>query len=87
MWDDDEPRKRSLGIREKKILYERAGHKCQACHKEIDFFEMQVRHKKTHAKGVNATLSNTVCICYKCNNLMGTDSWLSIDAVNTGGHY
>jgi hypothetical protein len=75
MWEDD-TRRRSLGIREKKILYERAGHKCEACQKEIDFLEMQVGHKKAHAKGGNATLKNTVCICYKCNNLMGTDSWV-----------
>ena len=71
----DESRKRSLGTREKKILYERAGGKCEICEKEISFLEMQVGHKKAHSKGGNATLKNTACICYKCNNLMGTDNW------------
>jgi hypothetical protein len=36
---------------------------------------MQVGHKKAASKGGNATLKNTVALCYKCNNLMGTDSW------------
>jgi hypothetical protein len=76
VWEDDN-RKRSLGIREKKILYERANHKCESCRKEISFLEMQVGHKKAHSKGGIATLSNTVCICYMCNNLMGTDNWNS----------
>ncbi len=75
MWEDDEPVRRTLGIREKKILYERADHKCEHCEKPIDFLEMQVGHKTAASKGGNATLSNTVCLCYKCNNLMGTDNW------------
>jgi hypothetical protein len=75
LWADDEPTRRTLGIREKKILYERAGHKCEFCQKSIDFLEMQVGHKTAASKGGNATLKNCVSLCYKCNNLMGTDSW------------
>jgi hypothetical protein len=75
LWEEDEPTRRTLGIRDKKILYERAGHKCEHCEKPLDFLEMQVGHKTAASKGGNATLRNTVCLCYKCNNLMGTDSW------------
>jgi len=76
MWED-KPVRRTLGIREKQILWERAGHKCQACEKEITFPEMQVGHKTAASKGGNATLRNCVCLCYKCNKLQGTDSWKS----------
>jgi len=74
MWDDESV-KRTLGIRDKKILWERAGHKCEACGKELDFTEMQVGHKTAASKGGRATLRNCVCLCYRCNNLQGTDSW------------
>ena len=75
MWDDERSSKRSLGIRDKKILYERAKHKCECCGNEIEFAEMQVGHKIAYVKGGSATLRNSVCLCYKCNNLQGTDSW------------
>jgi uncharacterized protein YneF (UPF0154 family) len=74
MWDD-EPVRRTLGIRDKQILWERARHKCQACGKELDFTEMQVGHKIAASKGGSASLRNSVCLCYKCNKLQGTDSW------------
>jgi hypothetical protein len=74
LWGE-KPKKRTLGIREKQILWERAGHKCEACGKEITFPEMQVGHKIAAAKGGNATLRNCVSLCYKCNKLQGTDSW------------
>ncbi len=37
--DDDKDRKRTLGVRDKKILYRKAKGKCQnpACNKKIDF--------------------------------------------------
>jgi hypothetical protein len=49
--DDDKDRKRTLGIRGKKILYRKAKGKCQnpACNKKIDFDEMQVGHKIAHS--------------------------------------
>lgn len=67
--------KRTLGIRDKQILYERAGKKCEACGKKIEFSEMQAGHKKAASKGGKATISNSVCLCYRCNKLQGTDSW------------
>lgn len=73
MWE--ESTKRTLGIRDKQILYERAKHQCEACGKTIDFTEMQVGHKIAASKGGHATLRNTVCLCYRCNKLQGTDSW------------
>ena len=74
-WSEEKPTKRTLGIRDKQILLERAGYKCEACGKEIRFSEMQVGHKTAASKGGNATLENCVCLCYKCNKLQGTDSW------------
>ena len=74
MWEE-KPQKRTLGTREKQILLERAGYRCEACGKEIRFSEMQVGHKTAHSKGGKATLRNCVCLCYKCNKLQGTDSW------------
>ena len=74
-WDDEKKEKRSLGIRDKKILYERANHKCECCEKKIEFSEMVVGHKRAYSKGGATSLKNTVCLCYKCNNLQGTDSW------------
>ena len=76
-WDDNKPIKRTLGIRDKQILYERSQHKCEnpACGKEIEFSEMQVGHKKAYSKGGNTTLKNSVALCWRCNKLQGTDNW------------
>ena len=71
----DEPTKRTLGVRDKQILWERVNHKCEACGKQIDFTEMQVGHKTAYSKGGSTTLRNSACLCYKCNKLQGTDSW------------
>ena len=68
-------KKRTLGSREKQILYDRAKHRCEATGHKIDFSEMQVGHKNPHSKGGSATLRNSVCLCYKHNKLQGTDSW------------
>jgi hypothetical protein len=82
MWGFDEERdpKRTLGIRDKQILWERANHKCEnpKCkyHKiEISFVEMMPGHKKAWANGGRTTLANSVCLCFKCNKLQGKDSW------------
>src|SRR2546428_871403 len=77
LWDDDKPAKRTLGIRDKQILYERSQHKCEnpACGKNIEFSEMQVGHKKAHSKGGGTTLKNSVTLCWRCNKLQGTDNW------------
>jgi len=68
-------KKRTLGIRDKQILYHRAKGKCEACGKKIDFSEMHAGHKNAASKGGSATLRNSVCICARCNKLQGTDSW------------
>ena len=69
--------KRSLSIRDKQILYRNAKGRCEnpACRKKIDFDEMQVGHKTAWSKGGKTTLKNSVCLCYRCNKLQGTDSW------------
>jgi hypothetical protein len=79
MWwgDDDNDSRRTLGIRDKQILYRNAKGKCQnpACGRKIEFDEMQVGHKTAWSKGGRTTLKNLVCLCYRCNKLQGTDSW------------
>jgi hypothetical protein len=75
LWDDDTPTKRTLGIRDKQILFLNADKKCQNCGKTLEFHEMQVGHKKAASKGGKANLKNCVCLCYPCNKLQGTDNW------------
>jgi 5-methylcytosine-specific restriction endonuclease McrA len=71
----EEAKKRTLGIRDKQILYHRAKGKCEACNKKIGFDEMHSGHKTAASKGGSATLRNSVCLCMRCNKLQGTDSW------------
>ena len=77
LFDDEHDSKRTLGIRDKQILYRNANKKCQnpVCGKEIDFDEMQVGHKNAWSKGGRTSLKKSVCLCYRCNKLQGTDSW------------
>jgi len=75
LWDEG-PARRTLGIRDRQILYDEiAKGKCQNCGGEIKFSEMQVGHKTAYAKGGRTTLKNSVALCYRCNKLQGTDSW------------
>jgi len=71
-----EPR-RSLGIRDKQILYRNANGRCDnpKCGKKIEFDEMQVGHRTAWSRGGSTTLRNSVCLCYRCNKLQGTDGW------------
>src|SRR3989442_5018638 len=71
----DDPQRRTLGIRNKQIVWERADRKCESCMKEITFTELQVGHKMAYSKGGSTTMKNAVCLCYACNKLQGTDSW------------
>ena len=66
---------RTIGIRDKQILYRRAKGRCEACGRKIEFDEMHSGHKNAASKGGSATLRNSVCICARCNKLQGTDSW------------
>ena len=68
-------RKRTLGIRDKQILYHKVKGKCEGCGRKIDFSEMHSAHKKAHSKGGAATLANSVCLCARCNKLQGTDTF------------
>src|SRR5439155_21852555 len=77
LWDDEKSVKRTLGIGDTEIIYERSHHKCEnpACGKLIEFSEMQVGHKTAYSKGGGTTLKNSVALCYRCNKLQGTDNW------------
>jgi len=74
---DDTDSKRTLGIRDRQILYRNAKGRCEnpACGKKIDFDEMQVGHKTAWSKGGRTTIKSCLCLCYRCNKLQGTDSW------------
>ena len=75
---DDYDSKRTLGIRDKQILYRRVKGRCEnpACGRKIDFDEMEASHKtRAWSKGGRTTLTNSVCLCHRCNKLQGTDSW------------
>ena len=74
LWED-EPSKRTLGIRERQILYDRAHKKCENCGRDIEFSDMQVGHKTAYSRGGGTTLRNSVALCYGCNKKQGTDSW------------
>jgi 5-methylcytosine-specific restriction endonuclease McrA len=73
--DCDKKPKRTLGERDKKLLYLRANKKCDNCGKQLEYHEMQVGHRKAYSKGGSITLANALCLCYGCNNLQGTRSW------------
>lgn len=75
-WDDRDTR-RALSVRDRQILYRNAKGRCQnpACDKKIEFDEMQVGHKTAWSRRGSTTLRNSVCLCYRCNKLQGTDSW------------
>jgi hypothetical protein len=79
MWgyDDERDSKRTLGIRDKQILYRRANKRCEnpTCNRKLEFDEMQVGHKTSWSKGGSTTLRTSVCLCYRCNKLQGTDNW------------
>ncbi len=77
MFFDEGRGKRTLGIRDKQILYRRANKKCEnpSCGRVIDFDEMQTGHMRAWSKGGATTLTNSKCLCYRCNKLQGTDSW------------
>jgi len=69
--------KRALSSRNKQILWLNANKRCQnpACGKKLDFIDIQVGHKTAWSRGGRTTLRNSVCLCYTCNKLQGTDSW------------
>ena len=67
--------KRTLGTRDREILWNRAKKRCENCGKKIDSGDMQAGHKLAASKGGKATISNSVCLCYGCNKRQGTDSW------------
>lgn len=77
LFGDDRDSKRVLGIRDKQILYRKANKRCEnpACNRPIEFDEMQIGHKTAWSKRGKTTFKNSVCLCYKCNRLQGTDSW------------
>lgn len=78
IWDDDDrDSKRTLGTRDKEILWLKAKKRCEnpACGKEIDFIDMEAGHGKAWSKGGRTTMKNSICLCHGCNKRQGTDTW------------
>lgn len=77
LWGDEDGRRRTLGIRDRQILLERAGKKCEvpSCGEPLDYSSMQIGHKTAFSRGGSTSLKNSVVLCYKHNKLQGTDSW------------
>jgi hypothetical protein len=76
MFVDERPTKRTLGARDRKLLWERANHRCEACGKLVDSGFMEVGHKTAWSRGGGTSLRNSVCLCHECNLKQGTDSWV-----------
>lgn len=77
LFDDDSGRKRTLGARDRQILYRNAKGRCEnpACDRKIDYDEMEVGHKIAYSKRGTITLKTAKSLCHRCNKLQGTDSW------------
>ena len=75
LYSNSKKAKRTLGTRDREILWIRAKKRCENCGKKIDLGDMQAGHKQAASKGGKATISNSVCLCYGCNKRQGTDSW------------
>lgn len=71
----DSKGRRTLKERDKKILYDLIKKKCENCGKDIEYKEMQSGHKLAASKTGKAVLSNSIGLCWSCNNQQGTDSW------------
>jgi 5-methylcytosine-specific restriction endonuclease McrA len=78
------PPRRTLGSRERELLWEKARHKCEACGKRVTVTAMQAGHKTAASRGGRATLRNSVCLCYDCNRKMGTMSYPKYMALRYG---
>ena len=79
-YDDERDSKRTLGTRDRQILYRNAKGRCEnpGCtrkDRKIEFDEMEAGHKNAWSKGNRTTLKTSVCLCHRCNKLQGTDSW------------
>lgn len=74
-FDDERDRKRSLGAREKHMLYIKAKRRCEGCGKKLEFeSDMQVGHRTAWSKGGRTTWKNCAALCYRCNRLQSTES-------------
>jgi len=77
-YDDERDYRRTLGVRDRQILYRNAKGICQnpGCGRKIDYDEMEIGHKTAWSRGGSTTFKNSLCLCHRCNKLQGTDSWI-----------
>src|SRR3989338_8014792 len=80
MWSDKPTRdpKRSLGTRDKQIVYKRDKYRCQACGKKVEMGDENIGHRLAWSKGHRTTVANSVLLCYGCNRRQGTDSLITL---------
>ena len=76
IWGADRVSKGMLTTKDKQKLYLNAKKRCENCGKKIDFYEMEIGHrKKIYSIGERTTLADSLCICRTCNKKQGLDSW------------
>ena len=76
IWGADRVSKGMLTTKDKQKLYLNAKKRCENCGKKIDFYEMEIGHrKKIYSIGERTTLADSLCICRACNKKQGLDSW------------
>ena len=76
IWGADRVSKGMLTAKDKQKLYLNAKKRCENCGKKIDFYEMEIGHKKqVYSLGERTALSDSLCLCRACNKKQGLDSW------------
>ena len=76
IWGADRVSKGMLTAKDKQKLYLNAKKRCENCGKKIDFYEMEIGHRKqVYSLGERTTLADSLCLCRTCNKQQGLDSW------------
>ena len=70
-------RKRNIKTSDRKRLYTKAKERCEGCNKKLNYMNMSVGHNKAFSKGGVSSYANSICLCVDCNNLQGTDSFIT----------
>lgn len=72
IWDDDEPKRKSVSKLLRKAVWDRDGGICQLCGKPADPFNFDLAHNKAHVRGGKLTMANTYVAHPSCNRSIGT---------------
>ena len=58
-------------------IKEHFDHTCVYCGKSYDLSQLTIDHVHPRSLGGNDTTANCVCACRRCNQLKGTNNWLT----------